>query len=94
MQVFYSGVSNEGRDHIALGQLRATTGWRAADRPVSQLDREIALRALVREAEDSGADALMNVDFAVERLGSSDIDCVPLMRVAAVGTAVRLAIAA
>jgi len=94
MQVFYSGVSSEGRDHIALGQVRATTGWRAADRPVSPLDREIALRALVREAEESGADALVNVDFAVERLGASDIDSVPLMRLAAVGTAVRRALAA
>lgn len=94
MHVHYSGSPDEGRNHKALGRLSATTGWRAADRPVSPLDREIAMRALVREAEESGADGLIDVEFTVERLGASDIGGVPLMRLTAAGTAVRLAIAA
>ena len=58
------------------------------------MEREIALRALVREAEDYGADALVDVNFTVEEVRGPDIDGVRLRRISAMGTAVRFALAA
>jgi len=48
----------------------------------------------VREAEDYGADALIEVNFEVEEVPSADIDGVPLTRLVAAGAAVRFAVAA
>jgi uncharacterized protein YbjQ (UPF0145 family) len=93
MQVSFSRALETDRAHIAIGRVKATTEWRAADKSVADLDRDIALRALVREAEEYGADALIEVSFSVEEVGP-DIGGVPLRRVKATGTAVRFALAA
>jgi hypothetical protein len=74
-----------------LGEIHAASSWRAADKPVAEIDRDIALRALVREAEEVGADGLVEVQFAVEEVAATDIDGVKLRRVNASGAAVRLA---
>ena len=94
MQIHFSDSLESGRAHTALGRIQAVTHWRRADKPVAALDRDIALRALVREAEDFGADALLSVSFEVEEVKSVDIDAVPLLRVKASGQAVRLRAAA
>jgi uncharacterized protein YbjQ (UPF0145 family) len=52
------------------------------------------LRALTREAEDYGADALVDVTFSVEQCRDCEIEGVKLRRLTASGTAVRLAMAA
>ena len=52
------------------------------------------LRALVREAEEYGADALVDVNFETDEVAGADIDGVPLTRVVATGSAVRFALAA
>jgi len=94
MQVSFSPALGGGRAQISIGRLKATTGWRAARGLVADFDREVALRALVREAEEYGADALVDVSFEVEEVRGPDIDGVPLRRVTATGTAVTLALAA
>ncbi len=94
MQVSYNRALDSDRARIAIGQVKATTGWRAAQGTISDIEREIALRALIREAEDYDADAVVNVSFTIEEVRDADIDGVPLRRVTATGTAVRLALAA
>jgi uncharacterized protein YbjQ (UPF0145 family) len=94
MQVSFSRALDDKRTQISIGRVKATTGWRAARGLVADFDREIALRALVREAEEYGADALVEVSFEIEEVRGPDIDGVPLRRVTATGTAVRLAVAA
>jgi len=93
MQVSFSRALENGRAHTTIGKVNARTEWRAADKSVAELDREIALRALIREAEEYGADALVEVSFSVEEVGP-DIGGVPLRRTTVTGTAVRLALAA
>jgi hypothetical protein len=93
MQVSFSQALDDKRTQISIGRVKATTGWGAARGLVADFDREIALRALVREAEEYGADALVEVSFEIEEVRGPDID-VPLRRVTATGTAVRLAVAA
>jgi uncharacterized protein YbjQ (UPF0145 family) len=93
MQVSFSQALDSKRAQISIGKVKATTGWRAARGLVADFDREIALRALVREAEEYGADALVEVSFEIEEVRGPDVD-VPLRRVTATGTAVRLALAA
>jgi uncharacterized protein YbjQ (UPF0145 family) len=94
MQISTSRALDGDRAHFPIGQIRATTGWRSAEREVSDADREFAARALIREAEEYGADALIEVAFAVEECHDCDIQGVKLRRLTATGTAVRLAIAA
>jgi uncharacterized protein YbjQ (UPF0145 family) len=94
MQVSFSRVLEGDRVNVSLGQVRAATGWRAGEKAVGDGDREIALRALIREAEEYGADALVGVEFAVEEVKGADIEGVPLRRLTATGEAVRFKIAA
>ncbi len=94
MQVSFSHELESERTRAAIGRVKATTGWSAARGQVADFDREVALRALVREAEEYGADALVDVRFEVEEVRGPDIDGVPLRRVTAVGMAVRFALAA
>ena len=94
MQVSFSSALDNGRAHYSIGRVKAYGRWRAANEPGAELDREAAIRALVREAEDYGADALIEVNFEVEEVPSADIDGVPLTRLVAAGAAVRFAVAA
>ncbi len=94
MQISYSRALRSDRAQVALGHIEAGTGWRAADAPVSDHDREIALRALVREAEECGADGVVAVEFKVETVNGPDQHGVPLRRLIATGEAVKLKAAA
>lgn len=94
MQVSFTRALEGDRAQVSIGQVKATTGWRAADKPVSETDREIAMRALIREAEEYDADALVEVSFTIEECRDCEIEGVKLRRVTAAGTAVRLALAA
>ncbi len=94
MQVSFSRALEGDRAQVSLGQVTAATAWRGADTAVGDYDREIALRALIREAEEYGADALVAVAFTVEELKGADIGGVPLRRLTATGEAVRFKLAA
>jgi uncharacterized protein YbjQ (UPF0145 family) len=94
MQVSFSSVLPGGRTHRAIGRVKAVGHWRAVVEPHLEADRTAVLNALIREAEDYGADALVDVRFEIEETPSADIDRVGRRRVIATGSAVRLALAA
>jgi len=94
MQISFTRTLEGDRPHVALGRIKAMTGWRSAIAPVGDLERDIAVRALVREAEDFGADALVDVTFSEEVVGGPEPGAVPMRRLVAVGQAVRYRMAA
>ena len=91
MQVSFTASLDTDRAQYTIGRVTAHTPWRAADREVGEMDREIAMRALVREAEEYGADGVVEVAFVEE---ACDGEGVKLHRLVATGRAVRLALAA
>jgi len=94
MQVSSSASLDSERAQHALGRVVGHSPWRAAGHPLGDIDREIALRALVREAEEYGADGLVEVAYTVEECAGGECESVKLRRVVATGQAVRLALAA
>jgi uncharacterized protein YbjQ (UPF0145 family) len=94
MQVSFAAALDDGRRTIAIGRIRATGPWRAASDASAEADRQTAVEALRREAEEYGADSVVEVRFEVEGCKGSDIDGVRLERVTAIGLAVRFAEAA
>ena len=62
--------------------------------PSAEADRQAAIEALTREAEDYGADGVVDVQFEVEGCKGCEIDGLRLERVTATGLAVRFAEAA
>jgi hypothetical protein len=94
MQVSFSRALDDGRPVTAIGRIRAATRWRAAGGPDDATDRQAAIEALAREAEEYGADAVIDVRFEVDGVKCPDIDGVALERVTATGLAVRFARAA
>ena len=94
MQVSFAGGPDDGRPVTAIGRIKAAAGWRAAGDPVAEADRQAAIEALTREAEEYGADAVVDVRFEVDGCKGCEIEGVPLQRVTATGLAVRFARAA
>ena len=78
----------------AIGRVKATTRWRAAEEPGTEEERQAAIEALMREAAEYGADAIVDVRFEVDDVKGVDIDGVALQRVTVTGLAVRFAAAA
>ena len=94
MQVSFSDGLDDGRPVTAIGRIQATTRWRAAGEPGADADRKAAIEALKREAEEYGADAVVDVRFQVDGCKGCDIEGVLLQRITATGLAVRFARAA
>ena len=94
MQVSQSFELEGGRSHYSIGRIKASSAWRAAGAPGSEADRMAAVRALINEAQEYGADAIIGLDFVVDGVTRADIDGTPLQRVAATGIAVKFAQAA
>lgn len=94
MHVSFTASLDMAREQRTIGRLTAHSPWRAADRELSAIDREIATRALVREAEEYGADGVVEVAFAVEDCRVGECAGLTLRRIVATGRAVRLALAA
>ena len=91
MQMSFAGALDDGRRTIAIGRIRAMARWRAADEPGSEAERQAAIKALKREAEDYDADAIVDVRFEVDGVRGCDIGGVALQRVTVTGLAVRFA---
>jgi hypothetical protein len=87
MQVSRTNELENGCSHYSIGRIKASSGWRAVNAPGGEADREAALRALIREAEEYGADAIIGLDFEVEGVNRVDFDGARLQRVAATGNA-------
>jgi uncharacterized protein YbjQ (UPF0145 family) len=94
MQVSFNAELEDARAYYAIGRVRAFGRWRAANAPGLEADQRAALRALMREAAEYGADALTNVSFEFDDVVRADFDGVPLRRVIAIGFSVRFALAA
>ena len=94
MQVSSSASLETDRAQYTIGRVTARSPWRSADRELAESDREIALRALVREAEEYGADGVVEVAYAVEDCAGGECQGVKLHRFVVTGRAVRLALAA
>ena len=94
MRVSFAAADSLGASAIAIGRIKAATRWRAADETGSPAEREAAIEALKREAEEYGADAIVDVKFEVDEVKACDIEGVSLRRVTATGLAVRYARAA
>ncbi len=96
MQVSRTNTLEGRRDHYSIGRIKASAGWRAvsASASRSEADRLAAVEALIREAQEYDADAIIGLDFEVEGVQSADIGGAPLQRVAVTGIAVKFAEAA
>jgi len=92
MQVSFTDSLQTGRAAKTIGRIKAFGRWRGAEAPTTDADRSAVLRDLSREAEDYGADALIDVRFEAEETAESD--GVKLRRLVASGAAVRTAQAA
>jgi hypothetical protein len=94
MQVSFTASLETKRAQYTIGRVSAHTPWRPGDGELGPAEREIATRALVREAEEYGADGVVEVAFAVEECHGLECEGVKLHRLVATGRAVRLALAA
>jgi uncharacterized protein YbjQ (UPF0145 family) len=66
MYVSFSSGLDDGRPLTAIGRIKAPTRWRAAGDPSVEADRRAAIEALTREAEEYGADGVVDVRFEIE----------------------------
>jgi uncharacterized protein YbjQ (UPF0145 family) len=89
MQVSYANKLEGGRRYHSIGRIKASSRWRGANDLVPEADRLAAVRALIREAEDYEADAIVGLDFELDSVDGVEIGGVPLRRVAATGLAVK-----
>jgi uncharacterized protein YbjQ (UPF0145 family) len=94
MKISYAQQAGPGRRHRTIGLIQAVANWRGAMSPVTETDRQALVRALILEAEEYEADAIVEVRFAVDSVQSADIDATSLRRVRATALAVRYADAA
>jgi uncharacterized protein YbjQ (UPF0145 family) len=94
MQMSFASDPQDGRAKSVIGPVKATSRWRAADGMGSDAERKAAVEALMREAAEYGADAVVDVRFEIDDVTGTDIDGVVLRRVIASGLAVRFAQAA
>ncbi len=94
MQLSFSRALSADRAHVSLGQIKAATSWRCAEGPITELERDIALRALTREAEECGAQGIVGVEFTFETVDGPDQHGAPLRRIVAKGEAVMFKVAA
>jgi hypothetical protein len=89
VEVSYTNRLEGGRRHHSIGRLKASYGWRTIDASAVETDCLAAVRALIREAEEYEADAIIGLDFEVDNVKCVDIGGTPLQRVAATGIAVK-----
>jgi hypothetical protein len=94
MQVSFTASLDTKRAQYTIGRVAAHTPWRPGDHELNEADREIAMWALMREAEEYGADGVVEVAYTIEQCAGGECQGVKLRRVVAAGRAVRLALAA
>ena len=87
MKVIYA--EEPDRRRRSIGRIQVVANWRGDMSAVTDKDRTRLVEALIREAEDYDADAIVEVRFGVDTVRSADIDATPLRRVVASALAVR-----
>ncbi len=94
MRISSTNSIDGGRVAYSIGRIRAASAWHAAQLDAHHSDwRELALRELIRRAEDVDADAIIEVNYEIDGVVPVE-GFVNLSRVLATGTAVKLAVAA
>jgi uncharacterized protein YbjQ (UPF0145 family) len=91
MQVSYGNELEDRRAHCTIGQIRASSEWCAASPSAEETGRTAAVQALIREAQEYGADAIIRLNFEIDDIQRADFDGTRLRRVAATGIAVKFA---
>ena len=94
MQVSRTNELKGGPAYYSIGRIKASSGWCAVKAHSSGGARLEALWALVSEAQEFYADAVIDLSFEVEAIRRPDFDGAPLQRTAAMGIAVRFGEAA
>jgi hypothetical protein len=94
MLLSHNNALEDSRGYYSIGRLMATSRWRPISVAAVEADRLVAVQALIREAQEYEADAIVGLDFEVDGVMRDDIDGAPLQRVAAKGIAVRFSQAA
>jgi hypothetical protein len=89
MQVSYLDRPEGIRRYHSIGRIRAGACWRGANAFTAEADRAAAIKALIREAEEYDADAIVDLSFELDCVNCVDIGGIPLRRVAATGVAVK-----
>jgi hypothetical protein len=70
MQISRTNALQGVRVHHSIGRIKASSCWHATNASTAEADRRAAVEALIREAEDYDADAIIGLDFEVEALKS------------------------
>ena len=91
MQISHTHKLADGRGHYSIGRIRAAAEWRGANASGGQADRFTAVRELIREAQEYGADAIIGLEFHIDDVKRADIEGPALQRVAVTGIAVKFA---
>jgi uncharacterized protein YbjQ (UPF0145 family) len=95
MRISSTNAIEGGRILYAIGKIKAASAWHAANGAPLQGDwRELALRELIRRAEDIDADAIIGLDYETDGFVPVEETGVHLNRILATGVAVRLSCAA
>jgi uncharacterized protein YbjQ (UPF0145 family) len=92
MQVSRTNELKGSRAYYSIGRIKAFSGWCAVKAHGS--GGAPALWALVSEAQEFYADAVIDLSFEVEAIRRPEFDGAPLRRIAATGIAVKFAEAA
>ena len=94
MRISATDSIDGGRIVYPIGRINAASAWHAAQLDAHQGNwRELALRELIRRAEDVDADAIIDVNYETDGVVHVE-GFINLSRVLATGTAVKLALAA
>ena len=89
MLLSHSNALRDGRPYYPIGRITAASKWRPIAAVGEEMERLAAIQALVREAQEYDADAILDLEFHVDEVMRDDIDGAPLRRVTAKGIAVR-----
>ena len=94
MQVSTSLQLDDGRQHLSIGRIKAASRWCGTSGKSLEASRRDAVAALISEAEEYDADAIIGLEFETDAVKGADIDGTHLRRVRASGIAVKIARAA
>jgi hypothetical protein len=95
MRIYSTDVIDGGRVLYAIGKIKAASPWHAAKGARSEDNwRELALRELVRKAEDIDADAVIGFDYETDGIVPVEGTRMQLKRILATGIAVKISCAA
>ena len=92
MRISFTEDLTDGRILYPIGRVSAASSWHAAGAPCAAGDwKKAALEALIREAKEHDADAIIDVDYTEDGAVMTDLTSLNRTRVTATGIAVKLA---